>query len=394
METERENIQVKSPDLTHSIKNILSLKIAKEKITRLLNDAGITVQGRNAWDIDIHDERFYNRVLLKWTLGFGESYMDGWWDTESLDQLVCKLYLTNTDGKGNSLPGAIDLCRSRLINCQTKSRSQKVAHVHYDLGNDMYARMLGKTMQYTCAYWKEAETLDEAQENKLDLICRKLHLQKGERVLELGCGWGGFARFAAEKYGVEVDAYNISQEQVKFARELNRGLPVTIHLADYRDAAGSYDKVAAIGLCEHVGYKNYPTLMNVAHRCLKPHGLFLLHTIANNFTTTYCDPWFNKYIFPEGMLPSVRQLGETIEGLFVMEDWHNFGPDYDDTLLAWYHNFDRSWDRYREQYGEHFYRMWKFYLLSLAGSFRARRIQLWQIVMSKNGLPGGYESVR
>jgi cyclopropane-fatty-acyl-phospholipid synthase len=394
METDRENIPPRSPDSLLGIKNILSLNIAKEKITKFLNDAGITVRGRNAWDIVIHDERFYNRILLKWSLGFGESYMDGWWDTESLDQLICKLHLANTDVKGNSLQGGLDLCRSRLMNRQTKSRSQKVAHVHYNLGNEMYSRMLGKTMQYTCAYWKKAQTLDEAQVNKLDLICRKLQLQRGERVLELGCGWGGFARFAAENYGVEVDAYNISREQVEFGRELNRGLPVTIHLADYRDAAGVYDKVAAIGLCEHVGYKNYPTLMNVAHRCLKPHGLFLLHTIANNITTTHCDPWFNKYIFPDGMLPSVRQLGETMEGLFVLEDWHNFGSDYDDTLLAWYHNFDRSWDLYREQYGERFYRMWKYYLLSLAGAFRARRIHLWQVVMSKNGLPGGYDSVR
>lgn len=394
METERESIPVRNPTPSPSIKNILSLNIAKEKVTKLFDDAGITVKGKNAWDINIHDERFYNRVLLKWSLGFGESYMDGWWDADSLDQLVCKLHLANTGVKGSSLPGAIDLCRSRLMNRQTKLRSQKVAHVHYDLGNDMYATMLGNTMQYTCAYWKGAQTLDEAQENKLDLICRKLHLQRGERVLELGCGWGGFARFAAENYGVEVDAFNISREQVAFARELNRGLPVTIHLADYRDAEGFFDKVAAIGLCEHVGYKNYQTLMNVAHRCLKPHGLFLLHTIASNITTTYCDPWFNKYIFPGGMLPSVRQLGDTMEGLFVMEDWHNFGTDYDYTLLAWYHNFDRQWDRYRKQFGERFYRMWKYYLLSLAGAFRARRIQLWQVLMSKNGLPGGYDSVR
>jgi len=377
-----------------NISRILSRNFAKERISKVLNDAGIFLEGKDPWDIRVHDERFFNRVLLKWTLGFGESYMDGWWDTEALDQLVYKLYVANAENRNNNLPGKIDMCKAKLINQQSKVRSQKVAHVHYDLGNDMYSKMLGNTMQYTCAYWKEAKTLDEAQANKLDLICRKLHLQKGEKILELGCGWGGFARHAAENYGVQVDAYNISREQVEFARERNKGLPVTIHLADYRDAKGLYDKVAAIGLCEHVGYKNYATLMQVAHRSLKRHGLFLLHSIANNISTTNCDPWFNRYIFPNGMLPSVKQLGEAMEGLFVMEDWHNFGPDYDKTLVAWFRNFDRAWPFFKEQYGERFYRMWKYYLLALAGSFRARRIQLWQIVMSKDGVPDGYESIR
>ena len=378
----------------HGIKNMLSRDFAKERITRILHNAGIMVQGNNPWDIQVHDERFYNRVLLKWSLGFGESYMNGWWNTNALDQLIHKLYKAEISHKNSNLPGKIDKYRARFINQQTKDRAQKVAHVHYDLGNDMYSKMLGDSMQYTCAYWKQAQTLDEAQEKKLDLICKKLHLQKGEKVLELGCGWGGFAKFAATHYGVEVDAYNISKEQVEFARQRNKGLPVTIHLADYRDAEGTYDKVAAIGLCEHVGYKNYASLMEVAHRSLKRHGLFLLHSIANNFSTTHCDPWFNKYIFPNGMLPSIKQLGETMEGLFVMEDWHNFGPDYDKTLMAWHHNFDRHWHLYREKYGERFYRMWKYYLLSLAGAFRARRIQLWQVVMSKDGVPGGYESIR
>jgi len=394
MELSSQDNSDRSARSQQSLKNKLIMDFAKQKITRLFQEAGITIQGENNWDIQVYDERFYNRVLMKWSLGFGESYMDGWWDSKALDQLIHKIYTSDIETKNKNLPGKIEKYKSRFINQQTKLRAQKVAHVHYDLGNDLYSRMLGETMQYTCAYWKNAQTLEEAQLNKLDLICKKLHLQKGEKVLELGCGWGGFAKFAAENYGVEVDAYNISKEQVEFAREINVGLPVTIHLTDYRDARGTYDKVAAIGLCEHVGYKNYPTLMQVAHRCLKNHGLFLLHTIANNFSTTHCDPWFNKYIFPNGMLPSVKQFGEAMENLFVMEDWHNFGPDYDKTLVAWYENFDRHWPLFREKYGQRFYRMWKYYLLSLAGGFRARRIQLWQVVMSKAGIRGGYDSVR
>jgi len=378
----------------HPIKNIFITDFAKDRITRVLRAAGIIVGGKEPWDIQVHDERFYKSVLLKWSLGFGESYMDGWWDTDALDELVYRLYISKTENKNGNLPGKIDMYKAKLLNQQSKNRSQKVADIHYDLGNDMYSLMLGKTMQYTCAYWKNAKCLDEAQTNKLDLICRKLQLQAGDKVLELGCGWGGFAKFAAENYGVQVDAFNISKEQVEFARQKNKGLPVTIHLADYREAKGTYDKVAAIGLCEHVGYKNYATLMQVAHRSLKKHGLFLLHSIANNFSTTHCDPWFNKYIFPNGMLPSVKQLGEAMENLFVMEDWHNFGPDYDKTLVAWYQNFDKHWPQLKEKYGNRFYLMWKYYLLTLAGAFRARRIQLWQVVMSKDGISGGYDSVR
>ncbi|MGW8286969.1 MAG: cyclopropane fatty acyl phospholipid synthase [Desulfobulbales bacterium] len=394
MELSGQNTSEQAGISRQPITTMFTKDFAKQKITSLFQEAGITIGGDKDWDIQIHDERFYNRVLMKWSLGFGEAYMDGWWNTKALDQLIYKFYTAEIEKKNKNLPGKIDKYKSCIINQQTKFRAQKVAHVHYDLGNDMYEKMLGDTMQYTCAYWKRARTLDEAQLNKLDLICRKLHLQKGERVLELGCGWGGFAKFAAENYGVEVEAYNISKEQVEYARNRNRGLPVTINLADYREAKGTFDKVAAIGLCEHVGYKNYDILMRVAYRCLKKHGLFLLHSIANNFSTTHCDPWFNKYIFPNGMLPSVKQLGESMENLFVMEDWHNFGPDYDRTLVAWYHNFDQHWPLFRKKYGERFYRMWKYYLLSLAGGFRARRIQLWQIVMAKAGVPGGYESVR
>ena len=394
MESINQNTSGQISESHHNITEILARNFAKEKITRIFFNAGININGKNPWDIHVHDERLYSRILLKWTLGFGESYMDGWWDTEALDQLIYRLYMANAEKRNNNLPSKIDMCKAKLINQQSRVKSRKVAKEHYDLGNEMYSKMLGRTMQYTCGYWKEAKTLDEAQENKLELICKKLHLRKGEKVLELGCGWGGFARYAAANYGVQVDAYNISKEQVQFARELNKGLPVTIHLADYRDAKGTYDKVAAIGLSEHVGYKNYGTLMQVAHRSLKKYGLFLLHSIATNVSTTHCDPWFNKYIFPNGMLPSVRQLGEAMEGLFVMEDWHNFGPDYDRTLVAWFRNFDRSWPQFKELYGERFYRMWKFYLLSLAGSFRARRIQLWQVVMAKEGVPGGYDPIR
>jgi len=359
-----------------------------------LHAAGITLQGENTWDIKVHDERFYNRILLKWSLGLGESYMDGWWDTEALDEFIYRLYVANIENKNKDLPGRIDSCKSLLINRQSKIRARKVAHVHYDIGNDLYQHMLDRRMIYSCGYWKNASTLDDAQEAKLDLVCRKLKLQPGMRVLDIGCGWGGMAGFAAENYRVEVVGVTISEAQMSLAKERCAGLPVDIRLQDYRNLDERFDRILSLGMFEHVGYKNYRNFMAKVRSLMKPEGLFLLHTIGNNFSTTHCDPWFDKYIFPNGMLPSIRQLGEAMEGLFVMEDWHNFGTDYDRTLRAWFHNFDRHWDLYREQYGARFYRMWKYYLLSLAGAFRARRVQLWQIVLSKEGVTDGYESIR
>jgi cyclopropane-fatty-acyl-phospholipid synthase len=256
--------------------------------------------------------------------------------------------------------------------------------------------MLGQRMQYTCAYWKDALTLDEAQENKLHLICRKIQLAPGMRVLELGGGFGELALFMAAEYGCEVVSYNISSEQVAYGRGLCKGLPVRFERKDYREAAKEeerFDRVVAIGLCEHIGHKNYRRFLEVAHGRLKERGFFLLHTIGGNQSVTSTDPWIDKYIFPNGVIPSIAQLASAMEGIWVMEDWHNFGPDYDRTLLAWWENFDRAWPALREKYGERFYRMWRFYLLGVAGRFRARKLQLWQIVLSKGDVPS-YAPVR
>ncbi|MGW8160901.1 MAG: cyclopropane fatty acyl phospholipid synthase [Desulfobulbales bacterium] len=394
MKLNRQNSPERPRRPLQAIKKTLITDFAKEKITNYLADADITINGGNAWDIQIHDERLYNRVLLKWTLGLGEAYMDGWWDADALDQFIYKLLMAKIEDKNKDLPSRIDTCKARITNRQTKFRSRKVAQVHYDIGNDFYQHMLDTRMIYSCGFWKTAANLDEAQEAKLDIVCRKLELKPGMRVLDIGCGWGGMAKFATENYGVKVVGVTISEEQAGLAQERCAGLPIDIRLQDYRNINDSFDRILSLGMFEHVGYKNYHTFMAKVRSLLKGNGLFLLHTIANNLTTTHCDPWFNKYIFPNGMLPSIKQLGETMEGLFIMEDWHNFGPDYDKTLLAWFQNFDSHWQLYKRKYTPRFYRMWKYYLLSLAGAFRARRMQLWQIVMSKNGLIGGYESIR
>lgn len=374
---------------------------AKALGIELFGLAGVQIDGPNPWDIQIHDERAYQRILKDHTLGLGESYMDGWWSSEQLDETINRLLAAGLEQKVKRNPKLVlRLLMSNMFNLQTRKRSQKVADVHYNLDNHLYGLMLGPTMSYTCAYWKKAKTLDTAQDHKHDLICRKINLQPGDKILELGCGWGGFAEYAAKHYGAQLTSINISKEQVAYGRKRCQDLPVTFHLCDYRDVKAynpshvKYDKVVSIGMCEHVGHKNYRRFMQVAHENLKDHGLFLLHTIGGNRVTNGIEPWHGKYIFPNGMLPAAQQLSVAMQDLFIMEDWHNFGAYYDKTLMAWHRNFDANWDQLKSQYDQRFYRMWSYYLLSCAGVFRARDAQLWQVVLSKGGVPGGYVSVR
>lgn len=367
---------------------------AQKLLQQRLRPADIELNGDRPEDIQVHDPRFYRRVIIGRSLALGETYMEGWWDCQALDQLFFKLLRANPSPQFS--PGGFLWATlfARMRNGQSQRRARRVAEVHYDLGNDFYRDMLDPWMQYTCAYWPDASGLPEAQERKLDLVCRKLDLQKGDKVLELGGGWGGFARFAAERYGCEVTAYNISRAQVAYAREWNRDLPVTIVEKDYREATGRFDKVVSLGLCEHVGFKNHRQLMEVKARCLKKDGLMLLHTIGRNTETKVTDPWIEKYIFPGGLLPCLKQISAAAEGLFVLEDFHGFGPDYDRTLMAWNENYRQNWPGRSEGFGGTFERMWSYYLLFCAGAFRARRIQLWQFVFSRDGILDGYTSVR
>lgn len=361
-----------------------------KKVEWLLSMADVEIGGERPWDIRVHDDRFYGRVLAQGSLGLGESYMDGWWDCESLDEFFYRILHVDLERKAKQRLRLLDLLKAKLVNLQRPSRAFEIGKRHYDIGNDLYRCMLDKRMIYSCAYWKDASTLDEAQEAKLDLVCRKLDLQPGMRVLDIGCGWGGTAVFAAQHYRVEVLGITVSEEQVRAAHELCGNLPVTIRLQDYRDLEGTFDRIVSIGMFEHVGYKNYRTYMKVMREHLKEDGLFLLQTIGRNRSGTTTDRWISRYIFPNSMLPSARQIGAAVEGLFVLEDWQSLGADYDKTLMGWFRNFQGNWGSLDSHYGERFYRMWKYYLLSCAGSFRARQNQLWQIVLSPRGVQGGY----
>jgi cyclopropane-fatty-acyl-phospholipid synthase len=322
--------------------------------------------------------------------------MDKWWDTEKIDELIYKILRADLLNKvKRNYKIALQLAGFYLINMQARRRAFIIGERHYDLGNDLFQSMLDKRMNYSCAYWKNAETLDEAQENKLDLICRKLYLKPGMRILDIGCGWGAFGKYAAEKYDAQVIGITVSKEQVALGKELCKGLPVEFRLQDYRQVNEKFDRIVSIGMIEHVGFKNYRTYFNTAAKNLMGDGLFLLHTIGEVRSVRKTDAWTHKYIFPNGMLPSIAQLSKAAEGLFIIEDMHNFGADYDKTLMAWFINFNSSWERLKNKYSERFYRMWKYFLLSSAGAFRARnKNQLWQFILSKNGVPGGYISVR
>ena len=365
-------------------------------VNKLLSLADIKVNGSNPWDIQVHDERFYKRAVTEVELGLGESYMDGWWDVEKLDDMIFRIIRADLQNKIKyNLKVALQLSGFYFINMQARRRAFIIGERHYDLGNDLFQNMLDKRMNYSCAYWKDADTLDKAQENKLELICKKLYLKPGMKVLDIGCGWGAFGKYAAEKYGVEVIGITVSKEQVALGRELCKGLHVEFRLQDYRDINGKFDRMVSVGMIEHVGNKNYREYFKIAERNLANDGLFLLHTIGEVRSVNKTDAWTHKYIFPNGMLPSIAQLAQAVEGVFVIEDLHNFGADYDETLMAWYNNFNDNWNVIKNKYNERFYKMWKYFLLSSAGAFRARsKNQLWQIILSKNGILNEYNSIR
>ncbi|WP_288500995.1 cyclopropane fatty acyl phospholipid synthase [uncultured Erwinia sp.] len=363
-------------------------------VQEMLSQADIQINGSHPWDIQVLNPEFFKRVMQEGSLGLGESYMDGWWECERLDIFFQRVLKAHLDQQlPHHFRDTLRVAAARLTNLQSRKRAWIVGKEHYDLGNDLFTRMLDPFMQYSCGYWKEAETLEQAQQAKLQMICEKLQLEPGMSLLDIGCGWGGLAEYAARNFGVKVFGVTISAEQQKLAQQRCEGLDVTILLQDYRDLNQQFDRIVSVGMFEHVGPKNYATYFEVVDRNLKPDGLFLLHTIGANRTNDNVDAWINKYIFPNGCLPSVLHIAQASEPHFVMEDWHNIGADYDLTLMAWYQRFLAAWPELAEKYGERFKRMFTYYLNCCAGAFRARDIQLWQVVFT-HGAEGGLRVAR
>lgn len=365
--------------------------------------ADVAIDGDHPWDIQVADERFYDRVLGDGTLGLGESYMLGWWDCADMEELATRFVRARRAQSFRlNWKLAWHRMRAKLFNQQRRARAEEVATAHYNLSNDFYRHILGETMAYTCGYWKDTEELDAAQRAKYDLVCRKLDLQPTDRVLEHGCGWGGFARHAAAHYGCQVTAVSISEPQVAYAKELCRDLPVTAYYCDYRDQevynpdGQKFDKVVSIGMAEHVGPKSYPTWLEIVERQLEDGGLFLLHTIGSNVSVVANEPFTQKYIFPNCVVPSMRQLTSAAEGLLCLEDFHNFWKHYYFTMREWQRNFARQWPEIRQldaKFDDRFYRMWNFYNFGGMGLVKNRSLELWQLVFSKRA-PEVYATVR
>jgi cyclopropane-fatty-acyl-phospholipid synthase len=373
------------------------MSLIENYIRKKLAEADIELNGSRDCDITIHDPRCLRRIVTHGSMALGETYVEKMWDAPRVDQLIDKIHRASHGDIQTSLPALASKFYSKFVNQQTRSRSRKVGEQHYDIGNRFYEKMLDKRMLYTCAYWQDADNLEQAQKNKLDLIARKLQFQPGMKILDLGCGWGGAAQYFAENYGVEATGVTISKEQASWGQEHSKGLAVNILHGDYRDfhnCGQKFDRVVSIGLMEHVGHKNYPLLFEIVKQSLHPDGLALIHTIGRKTEDKVTDPWFTTYIFPHGYLPSLAQLARAVNDNMVIEDLHNIGDHYDRTLLAWYDNFVTSWDQFKNTYPPHFFRMWEYYLLASAGSFRARHQQLWQIVLSPSGVKGGYQGIR
>ena len=367
----------------------------KKIVEELLALTDIEVNGSRPWDIRVLNDNFYSRILKDPSMQMGETYMDGWWESDQLDESINKLLRARLGYKlRKNKRLAWRIMMAKLFNFQAKDKAFIVGEKHYDIGNDLYRAMLDPRMIYTCAYFRDTDNLDLAQEAKLDLVCKKLNLQKGQKILDIGCGWGGFLKYAAEKYGIEGVGISVSKEQIAYGQEMCGNLPIELRFQDYRDINEKFDHVVSLGMFEHVGYKNYRTYMEVVHEALKDEGCFLLHTIGLHFSVVKGGSWLNKYIFPGGMLPSITQIGKASERLFIIEDVHNIGPNYDKTLMCWFENFDAHYPELKDKYDERFYRMWKYYLLSSAGNFRSRDAQVWQIVLSKGRQLGGFEHCR
>jgi len=362
--------------------------------SQILDRAGVEINGSTPWGIQVHNEKLWDRVISQRQLGLAEAYIDGWWDCNAIDVMLTKLLESDVLGQLRpSFALAGHAIKSTVLNRQTKSRAAKNAKHHYNIGNDLYERMLDPEMVYSCGYWKNESDLASAQIAKLDLICKKLHLEPGMRILDIGCGWGGFLRHAVKNYGVIGVGISPAENQIKIAKDRQGNLNIEYLQQDYRDLTGKFDRIVSIGMMEHVGPKNLQTFFNKCIDLLTPNGVMLHHTISSNVSKLVTDPFFDRYIFPGGVLPSLAQIADATENKLAIEDVHNFGPFYDLTLLEWHKNINAKWHEI-PKYDERFKRMWNYYLLSSAAGFRSRHLQLLQIVFRSHSAHGIYETYR
>lgn len=358
------------------------MKHSRRILEDLLGLADVRINGSRPWDLRVHEKGFFDRVLAYGSIGLGESYTAGWWDCDALDEFFCHVLLAELDKvvarRYQIWLGA--LVAQFMTRVRPGSRFA-VAEQHYDLGNDLFEAMLDRSMSYSCAYWKDVTSLDAAQAAKLAMIGEKMGLDSRHHLLDIGCGWGGLAVYAAGTCGTKVTGVTISHEQAKLARQRTKDLPVQILLQDYRETCGRYDRIASIGMFEHVGPAAYRDYFLKARSLLAPGGNFVLQTIVND-RSPRVDPWLEKHIFPNSVAPSLAQIVRATEGLFSIRHLEDIGLYYDPTCMAWFSNFRAGWPKLRDKYGGPFKRKWEYYLQMAAGNFRARASRVLQIVLT------------
>jgi cyclopropane-fatty-acyl-phospholipid synthase len=360
------------------------MNVYKKAVERILSTVDVRIGGSRPFDMQVHSDLFYKRVLLEGSVGLGESYMDGLWDCADLEELVFRFVESGIERRFRLLPGFVTMnALGHLVNRQPRSLGERTSR-HYNTDNDLFASFLGKYKNYSCAFYEEGDDLDTAQLKKMDLICDELCLRPGENVLDIGGGWGEIAKHMASR-GCRITSINIADEQMRAAREHCKGASVDVVKCDYRDVAGTFDKIAIIAMMSHVGHKNHRPLFETVHRHLAPDGLVFVDTVGSAVSLQNGNPWIDKYIFPGIVFPSIQQISRAVEGLFVIEAVRNFGASYVKTLRAWNANLRRAWPRLSHRHDERTRRMFEFFFLTVAGFFRARDFQNWYVVLSPEG---------
>jgi cyclopropane-fatty-acyl-phospholipid synthase len=344
--------------------------------------------GQPVFTLCLNSKEGIKSALRNGALGMAEAYMDGEIDIDGNLQAFLKFESAPLYERMKlSLREKIKFAVSLLITRNTVRGAKKNVKHHYDLGNDFYQLWLDPSMTYTCAYFtRYGDTLAQAQNNKHEHICRKLRLEPGMTLVDIGCGWGAMLVYAAQRYGVIGVGYTISEEQAKWAKENIKRLGledrITIELKDYREAEGQFDRWVSIGMFEQIGKSFFDMFFSEITRILKPGGIGVLHTIGSSEPYTN-NPWIEKYIFPGGHLP---QLGDLVDGMNGINlnpiDVEDLRLHYGQTLDSWYANFNRVENTVWEMYGERFVRMWRFYLNGAAQGFKWGTLRLYQIVFS------------
>ena len=345
-----------------SNKVTIATRVMHLLVERVFAASDIAIDGSKPWDIRVTDNRFFRAVVTQGSLGLGEAYMNGWWKCEDLEELAYRLMRSGIYKISLWMPiYLVANIHDAAINQQSKEKSLRVAERHYAMGNDIFLSFLGKYKNYSCGYFSDTDNLDQAQLQKLEKICRLLDLKPGDRVLDVGGGWGEFARYAATKYGCYVTSVNITDEQIKFAVEYCKGTSVDIRKCDYRDITGRYDKIAVIAMLTHVGPKNYRKFMEVADRCLEPGGMMLIESVGGHKSRKNCEAWINRYIFPGGVVPSLKQFDTAMAGRFSRKETDEFGGFYVHTLRAWNRNLMQAWPDHLRKYDERVRLMFEYF---------------------------------